>query len=87
MSELFEVGQRVRVRLDLQCPQEGKIHGWATEGRTGTVMWIEPNQPDQHFYVIGYFSPTVVVPGFSRPFSPQFHNWFAPWELESVEKE
>ena len=83
MNETFEIGERVRVRLNLDaCGQAGKRHGWAIEGRTGTIVAIEQGSPEQHCYVVAYFHPPVVVEEFPGGFSPQFHNWFAPWEIE-----
>ena len=84
MSEIFAVGQRVRVQINIHCPEEGRVHGWATEGRVGTVMWIELDSKTQHCYAVGYFTPPVVLPEYPNGFSPQFHNWFAPWELAEV---
>ena len=81
----YQVGDRVRVRLNLDgCKQAGKLHGWAIEGRTGTVRWLEEGRPDNHIYAVGYFWPPVVLPDFLNGFSPQFHSWFAPWEIEEV---
>lgn len=83
MSEIFTMGQRVRVSFDTsECHQEGRLHGWATQGRTGTIMWEDPKQPGNHRYVVGYFLPTVVIDG--HRYSDQFHNWFSPSEIEAV---
>ena len=83
MPELFNVGQRVRVRLDQEpCPEEGNLHGWATQGRTGVIMWEDEKAPNNHRYVVGYFLPTVVIDG--HKYSDQFHNWFTPAEIEAV---
>tara|TARA_Y100000310_G_scaffold343656_2_gene452301 strand:+ start:3084 stop:3338 length:255 start_codon:yes stop_codon:yes gene_type:complete len=84
MKEAFEVGERVRVKIGLQCERDGILHGWATEGRTGTVMWLELNREDGHVYVVGYFLPAVVLEEFPQGFSDQFHNWFAPSEIEEA---
>ncbi len=81
-QELLQVGQRVRVKMDLACSHDGALHGWAMEGRTGTIMWLEEGQPDHHIYIVGYFQPLMVVNG--HRYSDQFHGFFAPSELESL---
>lgn len=82
MSELFSIGERVKVLPNYGCPGEYRCHGIAplNAGMIGIIEEVQPNRADQHYYRVG-FDEVLDTEGSTHT---HIHMWFAPQELESL---